>query len=93
MLTGAKLHCFVFSQNFVIDIGFFTGGKKEKGKDERSEKKQPPMSKQKYFNNHGIRPSMDYSPNGAMFCTWCVEKKICPIPRQHSSQEAVLIFD
>ena len=68
-----------------MDIrGFFTVGKKEKGKEDSSEKKRPveesasakpPAPKRKFQQSWKSDFPWVIHQDGAMFCTWCVEKK------------------
>jgi hypothetical protein len=62
---------------------FFTGGKKEKDKDKSSEKKRPaeegvsrkPPPPKRKFQQSWRSDLWIIQRDGAMFCTWCVEKK------------------
>jgi len=64
--------------------GYLTGGEKEKGKDDSSQSKQPteegasakpPPPKWKFQQSWKSDFSWVILQDGAMFCTWCVEKK------------------
>lgn len=68
-----------------MDIrGYLTGGKKEKGKDNSSQSKRPteegasakpPLPKRKFQQSWKFDLPWVILQDGAMFCTWCVEKK------------------
>ena len=72
----------------IMDIrGYLTGGKKEKGKDDSSQSKQPseegtsakpPPPKRKFQQSWKSDFPWVILQDGAMFCTWCEEKKSEP---------------